>query len=57
MSNTNLPEDFDWKFYLDTYPDLTKAGITTKEGAVRHYLKHGQFENRFMNKLLPENFD
>lgn len=41
-----LPEDFDWKFYLDYYEDLRLAGIRTEENAKKHYLNHGQFENR-----------
>jgi hypothetical protein len=37
-----LPENFDWKFYLEYYEGLRNAGIKTKEDAERHYLKHGQ---------------
>jgi hypothetical protein len=42
----SLPEDFDWKFYLEYYEDLRNAGLRTKEDAEGHYLNHGQYENR-----------
>jgi hypothetical protein len=42
----NLPENFDWEFYLEYYEDLRNAGLKTKEDAERHYLNHGQNENR-----------
>jgi glycosyltransferase involved in cell wall biosynthesis len=41
-----LPENFDWKFYLEYYEDLRNAGLKTKEDAEAHYLNHGQYENR-----------
>jgi len=42
-----LPEVFDWKFYLDFYPDLRKAGLRTAQDAAEHYMWHGFFEKRF----------
>jgi hypothetical protein len=42
----NLPKDFDWKFYLGYYEDLRNAGLVTEEDAKRHYINHGQYENR-----------
>lgn len=48
-------EDFDYQFYLDLYPDLRKAGITTEERAYNHYLKSGKKEGRVCNKLQLEN--
>jgi len=41
-----LPENFDWKFYLEYYEDLRNAGLKTKEDAEIHYLNSGQYENR-----------
>ncbi len=41
-----LPKNFDWKFYLKTYPDLTQHGIQTKEAAEKHWLEHGHAEGR-----------
>lgn len=43
---SDLPQDFDWKYYIDIHSDLTKAGITTEEAAKIHYLIHGQQEGR-----------
>lgn len=45
MRNT-VPPTFDWKYYLENNPDLGKAGITDKRGAVQHYLTFGHKENR-----------
>ncbi|MBM4309425.1 MAG: glycosyltransferase [Deltaproteobacteria bacterium] len=42
-----LPAGFDWKFYLDFYPDLRKAGLRTEQDAAEHYRWHGFFEKRF----------
>ena len=42
---SELPKDFDWKYYLEYYEDLVKGGICT-EGAKNHYLTYGQYEDR-----------
>ena len=42
----NIDVHFDWKFYLDLYPDLKKAGINTQEKAYQHYINHGKNEGR-----------
>lgn len=39
-------KNFDYEFYLKTYTDLVKAGITTKDGAYSHYKHHGLKEGR-----------
>ena len=44
--NMNIDVHFDWKFYLDLYPDLQKAGINTQEKAYQHYINHGKNEGR-----------
>ena len=48
--NNNLgeivPEDFDWKIYLDNYLDLRKNGIDNEQKAKRHWLNHGRSEGR-----------
>jgi hypothetical protein len=48
MTNINpkLPQNFDWKFYIDTYPDLQRAGISSKQKAELHYLLYGSQEGR-----------
>jgi len=43
---SNLPQDFDWKYYVDIHSDLIKAGIITEQSAKIHYLVHGQKEGR-----------
>ena len=37
---------FDWQGYLNNYPDLRKAGITTANSAMEHWLSHGKSEGR-----------
>jgi len=37
---------FDWKFYINKYEDLRKAGINTMEKAWDHYEKYGRGEGR-----------
>jgi glycosyltransferase involved in cell wall biosynthesis len=48
MSNYNIPEDFDWVFYLDHYKDL-KSIFSTKEDAESHYINFGANEKRLKN--------
>jgi len=36
----------DWKFYLDTYPDLRQNGIYTEQQAIKHWNTYGQKEGR-----------
>ncbi|MFZ5802464.1 MAG: glycosyltransferase [Candidatus Omnitrophota bacterium] len=40
------PRFFDWKAYLDYYPDLQDAGIRTKKAAIRHWCEYGCEEGR-----------
>ena len=47
-------ENFDYQFYLDLYPDLRKAGITTEERAYNHYLKSGKKEGRICHPVQIE---
>ncbi len=42
----NLPEGFDWAYYLKSNADLGKAGLVTEADAVRHFLQYGRKENR-----------
>lgn len=52
----SLPKDFDWKFYLDHYEDLRKAGLKTRDDAKSHYLKHGRLEGRIFSNRSIEIF-
>ena len=47
--------DFDWKYYIKTYPDLIKKGIDTELKAKQHYLLHGKKEKRRIKELIVEN--
>jgi hypothetical protein len=38
--------DFNWKYYLDAYPDLTFNGVHTEEQAIQHWINHGKKEGR-----------
>lgn len=49
---THIRNWFDWEFYLRTYPDLQRGGITTKEGCIAHWLRHGHRERRQCRSLL-----
>jgi hypothetical protein len=42
---------FNWKQYLDNYPDLVSAGIKNQKSAIRHYRFHGRSEGRTDKKL------
>jgi hypothetical protein len=43
---------FDWKYYLDTYPDLRANNITTEDTALLHWNNHGRAEGRIPIKTL-----
>ncbi len=50
--------DFDWMQYLENYPELRKAGIVTEEHALRHYKRHGRYEDRTYKKVIaPKGFE
>ena len=44
--------DFDWKFYINYYPDLKNAEINTKEKAINHYNKFGKYEKRRTHQII-----
>ena len=39
-------EIFDWKYYLDKYPDLRQNGVHTQEQALQHWNTYGKNEGR-----------
>lgn len=55
----NLPQDFDWQYYLDVHPDLQRAGLSNEHHAISHYLVYGHKENRRykpdMSSLMIQN--
>jgi hypothetical protein len=42
----------DWKFYLDTYPDLKKFKITNEPTAQKHWRSYGMREKRYSQRAL-----
>ena len=38
--------NFDWRFYIDTYPDLKENGITDPKSANRHWRQYGMTGGR-----------
>ena len=42
----NLPFDFNWIIYLELNPDLDATGITTRTGAINHWLNRRHSEHR-----------
>jgi len=54
MSNTDIY--FDWKYYINLYPELRENGINTYETAFNHWRTYGKKENRICNTLFePDN--
>ncbi|MEX0597289.1 MAG: hypothetical protein WD512_12415, partial [Candidatus Paceibacterota bacterium] len=49
---------FDWKFYLQSYPDLLKNNINNEATATKHWKVYGLREKRFGLRTLanPESF-
>lgn len=46
------PRQFDQSWYLQTYPDVARAGIEP----VQHYLKHGVLDGRNPNRSFDTNY-
>lgn len=64
----DIPKDepiediFDWKRYLQLYPELTQQGINTKKEAILHWNKTGAKEGKIFTKIgeyeqMQEQFD
>ncbi len=47
-----LPEEFDWKRYVASHPDL--KAINSSYAAAEHYLRHGRDEGRIQFDFDPE---
>jgi pyruvate-formate lyase-activating enzyme len=45
-----LPEGFDWRAYLERYPDLAAAGVATEAAAAAHWRRHGAAEGRWATR-------
>jgi hypothetical protein len=49
--NNLIPDDFDYKIYIDYHPDLQAAGIDTEQKAKEHFLFFGRKEGRIYRKV------
>lgn len=47
-----LRDSFDWRAYLELYPDLGKV-LNNKDDALHHYIHNGRYENRLFPKIFP----
>lgn len=52
----NIPDDFDWEFYLYLNKDLRESGLYSKEEAIEHYLQWGKNEKRKYKKIHSNKF-
>ena len=55
MNRMDYINTFDWKFYVEKYPDLGKCGINTPEKALKHYTRFGIAEGRIPHAPLLKN--
>ena len=46
LKSTMPINKFDWTCYISMYADLRNARIDTREKALNHWIKNGQYENR-----------
>lgn len=42
--------DFDYQFYIKTYPDVINSGFNTSKKALIHWENYGKFEGRVCNR-------
>jgi len=46
VDEKQIPDDFDWRQYVENYPDLREAGIDSREKAAKHWIDFGREEGR-----------
>ena len=56
INNNILPDDFNWKKYINLYEDL-KNNILNEKDAIHHYLTYGINESRNYKSILPNDFN
>lgn len=57
IKKSDIPKDFDWKFYLDNHKDLTMAGLSTEKDAIVHYFMFGKKEGRIYKPVCDSIID
>ncbi len=45
-------KNFDWKFYINYYPDLKEYNLDNEEKTLSHWLNYGIYEDRLIRKNL-----
>jgi mannosyltransferase OCH1-like enzyme len=48
--STLIPNNFDWKYYLEQNRDLVASGIENEETAIEHFVLFGKKENRLFSR-------
>jgi hypothetical protein len=56
LNDNNNNTEFNWKFYLDFYPDLRKAGLIDEKSAEHHYFNYGIKEGRIGSEDMKNEF-
>jgi len=46
---------FDWKFYINVYDDLRKAGVNDEQKAIQHFSNFGYKEKRRTHPIIQSN--
>ena len=47
--------NFDWKFYINVYDDLRKAGVNNEQKAIQHFINYGYKERRRTHSIIQSN--
>ena len=50
-------DKFDWRFYINSYPDLRNGGINNEVRALNHYRYHGKKEKRRSHQIIKHSND
>ena len=51
----NQYPNFNWKFYINVYDDLRKAGVNNELKAIQHFANYGCKENRRTHQIIQSN--
>ena len=44
--------NFNWKFYINVYDDLRKAGVNNEQKAIQHFANYGCKEKRRTHPII-----
>lgn len=51
----NQYPNFNWKFYINVYDDLRKAGVNNEQKAIQHFTNYGCKEKRRTHPIIQSN--